>query len=274
MTDLRHKSVLITGAASGLGRLLTHKIASEGAHVIAWDIDEHGLDDLRTEVDGISTYQCDVSDRAAVYAAAEKVLANQGPVDVLINNAGVVTGKPVLEATDDEIRRTFDINTLAHFWTVRAFLPAMIERNAGHIATIASAAGLVGSPKLTDYSASKFAAIGFDEALRIELKQRGLDIKTTVICPFFVRTGMFEGVKTRFSWLLPLLAPEYVADRIVKSIKSDRRRVIMPRFAYIVSPLRALPVRWFDALVDFFGVSRSMDEFTGRSGAGDEDAGR
>ena len=162
------------------------------------------------------------------------------------------------------IERTFDVNALAHFWTVRAFLPAMVERNRGHIVTVASAGGLVAAPRLADYSASKFAAVGFDEALRLELASQGLDIKTTLVCPFYVKTGMFEGVKTRFSWLLPILEPEYVADRIVKAIEKNRRRLIMPRFAYTSFALRLLPVPVFDFLIDFFGVSRSMENFTGR----------
>ena len=267
--ELSDRNVLITGASSGIGRLLAQKIAARGAHVILWDIDEGGLHELAAGLQQpghrASVYRVDVSDRQAVYRAAGQVLAEAGPVDVLINNAGVVSGAPVLEASDEQVERTFDVNILAHFWTVRAFLPAMVERNSGHIVTIASAGGLIGAPKLTDYCASKFAAVGFDESLRLELKRQGLDIRTTVVCPFYANTGMFEGVKTRFSWLLPILDPGYVAGRIVGAIERDRRRLIMPRFVHATPLLRILPVSWFDALIGFFGVSRSMDEFTGRS---------
>jgi all-trans-retinol dehydrogenase (NAD+) len=271
MTDLREKNVLITGAGSGIGRLLAEKIAAQGARVILWDIDEAALADVYRAIEGrghrVSSYRCDVSDAAGIEATAQRAIADWGPVDILINNAGIVTGKPILESEEAEIRRTFDINTLAHFWTVRAFLPGMLERGSGHIVTVASAGGLVAAPKLSDYSASKFAAVGFDEALRMELAGAGHQIKTTVVCPYYVSTGMFEGVKTRFSWLLPILEPEYVADMIVKAIRKNRRRLLMPRFVYTALPLRVLPVRWFDALIGFFGVSRSMDEFTGsRSG--------
>ncbi|UCC73686.1 MAG: SDR family oxidoreductase [Gemmatimonadota bacterium] len=267
MTEFREKNVLISGAASGIGRLLAEKIAAEGARVILWDIDEEALAEVTREIEGrghkASPYRCDVSNKGAIEATANRVLKEHGPVDIVINNAGIVTGKPILEAEDAEIRRTFDINTLAHFWTVRAFLPAMLERGAGHIVTVASAAGLAAAPRLTDYSASKFAAVGFDEALRLELARGGHDIRTTVVCPFYVNTGMFEGVKTRFPWILPILDPEYVASRIVKAIRKNRRRLLMPRFVYAALPLRILPVSWFDALIGFLGVSRSMDEFTG-----------
>ena len=84
---------------------------------------------------------------------------------------------------------------------------------------------------------------------------------TTVVCPYFVDTGMFDGAKTRFAWLLPILRPERVVDRIVRSIQKDRRRLVMPWFVYSAWPSRLLPVSWFDWLMDFFGVSYSMDEF-------------
>ena len=270
MTVLAGKNVLITGAANGIGRLLAQKIAAENAHVILWDIDGQALRDLSKQIkdEGYrsSSYRCDVGDREAVYARAERVLEQCGSVDVLINNAGIVTGKPLLATSDEEIERTFRINTLALFWTTRAFLPAMVGRNTGHIVTIASAGGLVGAPRLTDYSASKFAAVGFDEALRMEMQHLGYRIRTTVVCPFYIDTGMFAGVKTRFSWLLPILKPDYAANRIVKAIKDNRKRLIMPRFVGMTPPLRMLPASWFDAVVGFFGVSRSMDEFVGREG--------
>jgi all-trans-retinol dehydrogenase (NAD+) len=268
MTDLRGKNVLITGAASGIGRLLAREVATRGATLVLWDIAHPELkavtEDLRMDGADVFPYYPDLSDRGAIYDTARRVFEESGPVDVLINNAGVVTGKPILEASDEDILRTFDVNALAHFWTIRAFLPAMVERNTGHIVTIASAGGLVAAPRLTDYSASKFAAVGLDEALRLELGRAGCDVMTTVVCPFYVGTGMFDGVQTRFRWLLPILSPAYVAAKIVKAIERNRRRLLMPRFVYVAPAMRLLPTRWFDALIGFFGVSRSMDEFRGR----------
>ncbi len=270
MTDFRDRNVLITGAASGIGRLLAERMAAGGGRLILWDIDEPGLDAAETAIvksgGRCAVYRCDVSKRDDVYAGARQVLDSHGPVDILINNAGVVTGKLLLEASDDAIERSFAVNALAHFWIVRAFLPAMLERDSGHIVAVASAAGLVGAPRLTDYCASKFAAVGFDESLRLELRQLESAVKTTVVCPFFVKTGMFEGVKTRFPWLLPILTPEYVAGRIAQAIRRDRRRLILPRFAHVAPPLKALPPAAFDPLLKFFGVTQSMDEFRGRHG--------
>jgi all-trans-retinol dehydrogenase (NAD+) len=156
------------------------------------------------------------------------------------------------------------VNALALFWTVRAFLPAMIERGRGHVVTIASAAGLGGTSRLTDYCASKFAAVGFDESLRLELKRLGHPIRTTVVCPWYIDTGMFRGVKTRFRRLLPILDPDYVARRILGAVQADRRRLILPRFVVAVLWARTLPLGVFDAVMRFFGVDRTMDEFAGR----------
>ena len=104
----------------------------------------------------------------------------------------------------------------------------MIERNRGHIVTIASAAGLIGVPRLTDYCATKFAAVGLDESLRVELKQRGSAIRTTVVCPYYIDTGMFEGVKTRFSFLLPILKEQKVVDKILRAIEGESRPASHP----------------------------------------------
>ncbi len=268
MTALLGKNVLITGAASGIGRLMAAKIAARGARLILWDVNALRLGELHADLAAhgaaAHTYVCDLAQRDAIAATAARVLQDCGPVDVLINNAGIVNGKSLLDSSDDEIERTFRINTLALFSTTRAFLPGMLACGAGHVVNIASAAGLAGVPRLTDYSASKFAVVGFDESLRLELKHLGSRVITTLVCPFFIDTGMFRGVKTRFSWLLPILAPDDVAERIVRAIEANRRRLVMPRFVLAALLVRALPPRAFDAVMAFFGITRSMDEFTGR----------
>jgi all-trans-retinol dehydrogenase (NAD+) len=156
------------------------------------------------------------------------------------------------------------VNTMALFWTAKAFLPEMIHRNTGHIVTVASAAGLVGTARLADYCASKYAAVGFDESIRAELKQTAPGVKTTVICPYYINTGMFRGAKTRFSWLLPILDERYAADRMVDAIRRQRSRLIMPPLVYTVPLLRLMPVAVFDWVVTFLGVNASMHDFRGR----------
>jgi len=240
--------------------------SAEGGRLILWDINEAGVEALRAELGNAVAYVCDLSNRDEVYTVAQRVLREEGPIDLLINNAGIVSGRPLLEISDEAIERTFAVNTLALFWTARAFLPAMIQQGHGHIVTIASAGGLVGTPRLTDYCASKSAAIAFDESLRLEMKRLGYPIDTTVVCPFYIGTEMFNGVQTRFSWLLPILKPAYVVRRILSAIRKKRRRLIMPRFVYVVYPTRLLPASAFDALIGFFGINRSMDAFEGSPG--------
>jgi all-trans-retinol dehydrogenase (NAD+) len=260
--------MLITGAANGIGRLLALGAAARGARVTLLDRDQAGLLEAQAEIHqaggDAAGFMVDLCDRDAIQATAARVLATRGPVDILVNNAGIVTGRTLLECSDAAIERTFQVNTLALFWTVRALLPAMIARGRGHVVTIASAAGLAGTSRLTDYCASKFAAVGFDESLRLELKRLGLPIRTTVVCPYYVDTGMFRGVRTRFPWLLPILRPDYVAARILSAIQGDRRRLVLPRFVMAVLLARVLPLDLFDGLMRFFGVDRSMDEFAGR----------
>lgn len=269
MTNFIGKTVLITGAASGFGRLLAEQIAERGARLVLWDIDRAALDTLVAQLAANGywavAHTVDVGDSDTVHTAALRIIQDVGPVDVLINNAGVVSGKTLLTSSNDAIRRTFNVNTLALFWTTRAFLPGMLERGQGHIVTIASAGGLVGTARLTDYCASKFAAVGFDESLRLELRrERHTEIHTTVVCPYYSTTGMFAGVKTRFPWLLPILPPETVTRRIVRAIEINQARLIMPWFVHVSFLARLLPVRVFDWLMDFFGINRSMDDFTGR----------
>jgi len=268
MTDFRDRKVLVTGAGNGIGLLMAERIAMRGGRLILWDVDSVALEKARARVaslgDVLAVDACDLSDRESIEAAAARVIGEHGGVDVLINNAGIVSGKRLLEQSDDAVVKTFSVNTLALFRTVRAFLPGMIEARSGHIVTIASASGIAAAPRLTVYSASKAAAIGFDEALRLELARDGAPIRTTVVCPFYIATGMFEGVRTRFPALLPILEPGYVADRIVAAIEGDRARLVLPRFVMTTYLLRVLPVAWFDALLDFFGVTHSMDDFTGR----------
>jgi all-trans-retinol dehydrogenase (NAD+) len=204
-----------------------------------------------------------------VYHQAERIRSTLGPVDVLVNNAGIVAGKSFLKTPDERIIKTMEVNVFSHFWTLKALLPSMIERNQGHIVTISSAAGIIGVTGLADYSAEKFAIFGLHEAIRMELRRQRSAVRTTVVCPFFIDTGMFAGVKTRFPFLLPILKSDYAARRIVQSILKNKKRLIMPRFVFAVYLLRLLPVGAFDAMADFFGVNRSMDNFTGRASASD-----
>lgn len=268
MTDVRGRAVLITGGAAGIGRDLALELGRRGATLVLWDLDDERLAPALAEVRNhtgatVHGYACDVTDRAAVAVTADRVRAQVGDPDIVVNNAGVVSGRPIMEIPDEAIERTFAVNSLAPFWVTRAFLPAMVARNQGHIVTVASAAGLVGVARQTDYSASKHAAVGFDESLRVELHRTAPGIVTTVVCPYYIDTGMFEGVASRWPRLLPILDQRQVALRIAQAIVADRRMLVMPPLIRLLPLLRVLPPRAFDRVMDVFGVNTSMDHFVG-----------
>lgn len=270
MTAISNKHVLITGGASGIGKLLALRCAELGATVTIWDRDEGGGQSAALACGErgrgpACACVCDVGDRDQVAALAAEVEATVGPVDILVNNAGVVSGAPLLELSHDHIERTFRVNTLSLFWVTKAFLPEMVRRGSGHIVNVASAAGLMGSPRQTDYAASKHAAVGFSEALRLELRRAESGVRVTVVCPFYVDTGMFDGVRTRFPFLLPILSTDEAAARILKAIQHDRTHAIMPFMVRTLPAMRLLPVWAFDQLADFFGITAAMDEFVGRA---------
>ncbi|MFP5313556.1 MAG: SDR family NAD(P)-dependent oxidoreductase, partial [Actinomycetes bacterium] len=141
----------------------------------------------------------------------------------------------------------------------------MAERGRGTVVTIASAAALVGVARQTDYSASKFAAFGFNESLRAELRAGNADVNTLVVCPYYIDTGMFDGVQTRWPRLLPILQEEDVAAKVLDAVEAGRRKLVLPPLVNVLPALRILPVGVFDGLMDVLGVNRTMDNFTGRT---------
>jgi all-trans-retinol dehydrogenase (NAD+) len=265
-TTIDGARVLITGAGSGIGRLMALDAAARGAaEILIWDLSADSGVAVRDEITAVGgqarSFEVNVADSAQVETVAERT----GPVDILINCAGIVTGKKLLDADADAIRRVYDVNTLALYWTTKAFLPGMLERDRGAVVTIASAAGLTGVARQTDYSASKWAAVGFTESLRSELRAEGSRVGTLVVCPFYINTGMFDGVRTKFPRLLPILEETDVSTRVLDAIESGREQLVMPPLVRLVPGVRLLPTRAFDTVMDFLGVNQTMDHFTGRT---------
>ncbi|XP_005396144.1 PREDICTED: short-chain dehydrogenase/reductase family 16C member 6-like isoform X2 [Chinchilla lanigera] len=257
------ETVLITGAGSGLGRLLALHFARLGAIVVLWDIDqEANMETCRLAKEKgavkVFAYKCDCSSRQEIYRVAEQVREEVGDVTILINNAGIVTGKPFLDTPDHMVERSFYVNAISHFWTYKAFLPAMIKANHGHLVCVSSVAGMVGINGLSDYCASKFAAFGFAESLFFELSRvKENRIKTTIICPYFINTGMFDGCTTKYPFLLPIMEPEHVAQKILNAILEEKVYVILPKFI-LISPKMMI------ALGEYLGADTSMTSFKGR----------
>ena len=265
MADIRSKTILITGGAQGIGRLLADRCIQRGAaRIILWDVN---ADTLRRTIDVYGEQGLSVAGKVVDLASPDAIAtaaAEDPTVDILINNAGIVVGKPLAEQTPQDIENTIRINVLGVIHTTRAFLPGMVARGTGHIVNMASASGLVPVPRLTTYGASKWACLGFSESLRVELQPHpGIHVST--ICPSYIKTGMFEGASA--PTLAPLLEPEYVADRIVRAIERNQRLVRMPWIVNLVPVLyNALPAPLFDSVCGrILGIYRSMDHFTGRT---------
>lgn len=270
--SVKNEHVFITGAGSGIGRQMALRLARRGAKITVADLNFEAAEKVAKEIvdaggQALPVF-CNVIVLENVKEAAKKAIETFGDVTILINNAGIVSGKKLLDSPEKLIEMTIAVNTTSHAYTVREFLPAMLRRNHGHIVTIASLAGLVGVNGLADYCASKFGAVGFDESLRMELNQMKTKVKTTCICPYFINTGMFEGVSSKVPLLFPILSEEYASRRIINAILQEETSMVMPWSGNLVQFLRSiLPVSVFDYLCDFLGANSSMDKFKGRGTA-------
>lgn len=270
MSRFNDATVLVTGGAKGMGKLIARRsIERRAGRVILWDIDEPALaataEELRELGGTVDTDTVDLSDVGRIESGARNVLAEHGPVGILFNNAGIVVGKPFEAHSTGEIERSIRVNVLAAMHTARAFLPAMIERGRGHVVNIASAAGLTPNPNMSVYTASKWALLGWSESLRLELESSHEGLHVTTVCPSYVDTGMFDGA--RAPRLTPLLSPDVVVDKIVRAVESNRILLRTPPIVHLLPVLRGLlPARWFDRLIGrSFGIYSSMDHFVGRT---------
>lgn len=264
----RNANVLITGGASGIGRIMGRMALEKGAsNLIIWDINPASIEAAKHELGRfgkVRGYIVDVSDNKKVQDAYQKVTSECGIVDILINNAGIITSNKTFDLqTEDEIIRTMQINTIAPMFVARAVLPDMLKRNRGHICTIASAGGMLSNPKMSVYAASKWGVIGWSDSVRIELQEMKSDVHVTTIAPYYINTGMFDGVKSR---IIPILKPEYVCRRIIRAIEKNRIfRGIPFGFHFIRFWQTILPIRVFDFFFGkVFGIYHAMDDFTGR----------
>lgn len=267
MTKFKDKTVLITGGAAGIGRLMAHDILKLGASkMVLWDINKENLEFTAGELKGqnykVYSYIVDVSNLNMLKETAQQVKDEVGKIDILINNAGIVVGKYFHEHTHDDIDFSMNINTSALMHITKEFLDDMIEDNNGHIVNIASAAGMVANPKMSIYCASKWAAIGWSNSLRLEMERIAKGVKVTTVTPYYISTGMFDGVKSR---IIPIVKPETAAKKIVRAILKNRIFIRMPWLVYVLPFVKGiLPVRLFDLIIGKgFGVYKTMNEFTG-----------
>ena len=265
-------NVLITGGASGIGKIMGRMALERGAkRFIIWDINLTGIEQTRKELSSygkVKGYVVNVADNDIVTAAYRKTVEDCGPIDILINCAGIVTSNKTFDQqTPEEIVRTMNINAIAPMFVARAILPDMLKRNSGHICNITSAGGMLSNPKMSVYAASKWAATGWSDSVRIELEEMKSNVHVTTVAPYYINTGMFDGVKSR---IIPILKPEYVCKRVIRAIeKNTRFRGIPFGFHFIRFCQAILPTTIFDFIFGkVVGIYHAMDEFTGRKKAG------
>lgn len=271
MTKIRNTSVLVTGGARGIGRLMGDLCLNAGASkLILWDIDKEKLKETTRELRAmhheVHPYQVDVGNPEEVRSTALKVKKEVGRVDILINNAGIITGKENFSRfTHEAIDKTMVINANAYMHVTLEFLPDMIQNHSGHIVNIASAAGMLSNPGMSVYCASKWAVIGWSESMRIEQDNEKTGVRVTTVTPSYINTGMFTGVTA--PTVLPIMRPEKLAAKVVRAIRTDRLFVRAPFMVKILPFTKGiLPVRWFDLIVgQWLGVYSSMKGFTGRA---------
>ncbi|MBN1548447.1 MAG: SDR family NAD(P)-dependent oxidoreductase [Syntrophaceae bacterium] len=272
--ELKSACVVITGAAMGIGLATAKRLIDEGSIITLWDINPDALkraeDLLESEGGKVFTNVLDITDKKAVYEAAEQARQKMGRVDILINNAGYVSGGTLLEGTDEVWERTINVNLTSMIYTIRAFLPEMYARNSGHIVNISSAAATIGVPGMAVYTATKWAVWGLTESMRMEAYETGkTGVRWSSVHPSYIRHGLFEGARLRGlgNLIVPLISDHDVVARAIVSgaLKKGRFSPKRPRTVNMTLRFRALmPDSWFQRFLILFGVPGSMSNWKGR----------
>lgn len=215
---LKDTIIVITGAASGIGRAMARRFAAEGPkRIVCADRDEAGAKATATEIGGVGI-KVDVSVESEIASLVRTVETQQGPIDLFCSNAGIgVRGGA--EASDADWQRIWDVNVMAHVWAARHLVPLMAKRGGGYLLNTASAAGLLSQIGSAPYAATKHAAVGLAEWLAITHGDQG--IKVSVLCPQAVRTAMTSGNEDGVASVDGMLEPEEVAEVVVRSIETE-----------------------------------------------------
>ncbi|MFK8082720.1 MAG: SDR family NAD(P)-dependent oxidoreductase [Granulosicoccus sp.] len=256
---LDEKTIIVTGAAQGIGAAIATRFAAEGANVVVADINPSAAEKVAEGFGGIGV-ACDVTIEADVQALVASAEAHYGAVDLFCSNAGACFGEPShsASASNDDWNRSWDIHVMAHVYAARAVLPSMIERGDGYLLQMSSAAGLLSQIGNAAYSATKHAAIGFAESLAITHAEDG--IKVSVICPQYVSTPMLGYTQDSIIENLPgVLTPEEVANKVLQGVEKESFLILPhPDVAQFVQFKSANYDKWLAAMRKL--RSRVIDE--------------
>nr|BDT29391.1 SDR family NAD(P)-dependent oxidoreductase [Bacteriovorax sp. HI3] len=269
MKNFENKKVLITGAASGIGKLMAEKLAKRGAVVFVVDMN---LEAAQTVVSSIKSsggkahaFFADVSNLESLKKLKSDISALGLGLDVLVNNAGVVFGGEFEKLSLEKHLATYRVNVDGLVAMTHLFFDDLRKSKDANIVNLASASGFIGLPYGTTYASSKWAVIGFSESLRLELLERGIEnVHVTTVCPSYISTGMFAGVKAPV--LLPWLKPEVIVEKIIHGIEKDCAFIKEPFVVKWVDLLKGiLPLKIFTFVNKLLGVSTSMTHWKGRA---------
>jgi all-trans-retinol dehydrogenase (NAD+) len=272
MRTLTAKRALVTGAAGGIGRAIAERFAAAGAELVLVDMNAEAMQATAAALaaDGatVRAYQLDVTDASRIVGLRDEVHRDGGPIDVLVNNAGVVFGGGFLDVPLERHLTTYRVNTLGLVAMTHAFLPDLLARPDAHVVNVASASGYIGLPFGATYASSKWAVIGFSESLALELEMSGQGhVHVTAVCPSYVATGLFDGVTAPRT--TRLLTPERIADLTLRAVLANRAVVRTPWLVRVTPFLRGvLPLRVFQRVAATFGVNTSMVQWRGREPRG------
>ena len=266
---LRSHRALITGAGHGLGKAIALKLARAGATVIIADRDAERVAATVAELQAGKFSACgyvlDVTSVEQITAVHDKIRTEQGPISILVNNAGVVFGGEFLGVPIDRHLATVSVNLTGLLAVTHTFLPDLLGSPQGFLVNIASAAAVVPLPLATSYAASKTAVLAFSESLREELRLQGRrHVHIATICPSYISTGLFEGAKP--AWLTWMLSADDVADAVLGAILRRRKTVFLPWTVSLLHTLaRVLPAALYRGLCRALGVSTSMQHWRGHA---------
>lgn len=185
------KSVVITGAGSGIGAALARAFTAQGAKVCVADLNEKAAQDVAVAIGGLAV-ACDVRSESQIAELITKAESAFGQIDIFVSNAGLIRPQPThaASATNEEWQLNWEVHVMSHVYASRQLLPKMIERGAGHLVNVASAAGLLNQIGDAAYSATKHAAVSFAESLTITHGDQGIDV--SVVCPQYVATPLLD----------------------------------------------------------------------------------